>query len=825
MSNTYLLFPWIQAILCFILSLIVLRGHLRSLVHWLFSLLMIDLVFWGVVILMMRSSPDVDHALQWERWIAPLAQFLGVLLFHFSLRYHSLKTKSWLLPALYIISIIFIPLTFTDLLYKGMQIKYYGYAPIFGPLMPFTITLSYSLGLAALVNFIRGYRRSSSPEIRNRSAYIICGLIIMTIGGTFDVLPVLGLPLYPGMIIGNIIFCLITTTAIIKHNLLDIRIVVRKSVAYFLTSAAMSLPVIITFLMATYLISESALAPWFYLLLVIILAFTLPPLWKVIQKQVDRWFYRGRYDYLKALEAFGWHSQSLSDTSEVNEATVRMLAGALRASNVYLFYPLPKSRDFVAVCDANGSSRDPGLVIRAQSPVLRWLERSSGLLRFTEFSVIPQLQNVASNEQALLERIGIDLIVPLRIRGGKLSGLVLLGKKLDGQPYNVEDIQMLAAISNPIAVTLENMRLYRDIFESRKNLETWLNSMGDPVIIVDDDLSVQFMNQAAKLSFGDYSVGKCWQFLGKNNMCLDCPMYDIQVDNRRGPKRVGTRTIGGGEYEVATAPLLNPDSSQSIIEVFRDVTERKRLEKEIIQAQVKIEALKQSERLKTDLLSMVSHELRTPLALIKGQTTSLLRHAKKWKDPEKVDSLRDIDQATDSLSRLVGNLLDMSILDAGTMKLEKDYYQISEILEGAAKSLKVVTRGHVLNVRLPPDLPAVLVDRARLGQVLINLCENAAKYSDAGSQIYVEGEASVNEVLVSVIDEGEGISPENRERVFDKFFRIANNKSSATGIGLGLSICRGIVQAHGGQIHVESANGRGSRFVFSLPVNRDRSMS
>jgi two-component system sensor histidine kinase KdpD len=256
----------------------------------------------------------------------------------------------------------------------------------------------------------------------------------------------------------------------------------------------------------------------------------------------------------------------------------------------------------------------------------------------------------------------------------------------------------------------------------------------------------------------------------------------------------------------------------SFIEVFRDVTERKRLEEEIIQAKVKIETLAQSERLKTDLLSMVSHELRTPLSVIKSHITTFLRHNNKWEDGEKLDFLRDIDQETDDLARLVGNLLDMSSLEAGAMKLQKDYYQISEILEWAGKKLKTLTQDHVMSVRIKPELQDVFVDRTRIGQVIINLCENAAKYSHRGSRILIEAACLDNTVVVSVVDEGEGIASQYLDKVFDRFYRVGKNNHSESGIGLGLAICRGIIEAHGGKIWAESTEGKGSKFSFSLPV-------
>jgi len=816
--TAYLVLPLVQTFFCLALVIIVLRGHYRSSTHRVFSLFLLSLAVWGSIIFGMRASPDIESSYLWERWLVPLSAFVAVFFYHFSVIYTSTRIRKRLIAFLYLICFLLIPLAMTRLFITGMQIKSYGYAPVYAPATFIWMLFTLGVGMAAVINFIRVYRTSSYAEERNQAGYIIIGITLMLIGGLFDVLPLLGLPFYPGLVIGVISFCLLTTVAILKYNLLDIRIILRKSIAYILTCAGIAVPVIGLFFLATRILYESPLAPWLYFLIIIVLAFSVPALWGLVQRQVDKWFYRDRYDYLKALETFSWHTQSLSDLAQVNSTTVKMVAGALRASDVYLLQPLTKNGDFQVVCSANETGDTSGIVFKAQSPLLRWLGNSSELLSYQDISVIPQLQNVVWEEAECLKEIGAELIAPLRPRSGQVSGLLLVSKKLSGQPYSIEDVQMVNAIINQIAITLENLRLYKDILEARENLEKWLNSMSDCVMIVDANQTIQFMNHAAETNFGGKGEKKCWKALGKEGKCSNCPVQWDSGDSEVKPKNIGNQNIGGKEYEVATAPLLNPDGSISIIEVFRDITERKRLEEEIIQAKVKIEALRQSERLKTDLLSMVSHELRTPLAIIKGYTSTFLRNSKKWSKEEERDFLLDIDHEADYLAKLVGNLLDMSRLESGAMKLEKDWYQVAEILEWADRELGAVTRNHKVRALIPSDLPDIFVDRVRVGQVLVNLCENAAKYSKEGRQVIIQAELCGDLVVISVGDDGEGISPQSLDKVFDRFYRVGSGESSEAGIGLGLSICRGIVEAHYGEIWAESEVGKGSKFSFSLPI-------
>ncbi len=632
--TVYVVLPLVQAFCCVVLAAVVMRGHFRSSSHRLFSLVLLSLAGWGLVIFGMRASPDIESALLWERWLMPLGAFMAVLFYHFSVVHASGKIRKRLITFLYLICFILIPLAVTRLFITGMQIKPYGYAPVFTPAAYIWMLFALGIGVSAALNFLRILRTSSYPEERNQAAYIIIGVVLVVIGGLFDVLPLFGLPLYPGMVIGIFLFCLLTTVAIVKYNLLDIRIILRKSTIYILTSAIIAVPVFGLFFLITRLLYESPLAPWFYLLIVIVLAFFVPALWGLVQRRVDRWFYRDRYDYLKALETFSWHTQSLSDFNEVCRTTVKMVAGALRASNVYLFQPLSKSGDFRVVCSVDETADASNLVFRAKSTLLRWLQASEGLLRYQDISLIPQLQNVIWEETELMKKIDAELIAPLMSRKGRISGLLLVSRKRSGQPYSVEDVQMVGAITNQIATTLENLRLYKDILEARENLETWLNSMSDCVMIVDAKQTIQFMNHAAETTFCGKEKGKCWKALGEEEKCPECPLQDTLSNGNVKPRNVGNRKIGDKEYEVATAPLLNPDGSISMIQVFRDITERKRLEEEIIRVKVKIEALKQSERLKTDLLSMISHELRTPLAIIKGYTSSFLHNSAEWSKEE-----------------------------------------------------------------------------------------------------------------------------------------------------------------------------------------------
>jgi signal transduction histidine kinase len=230
--------------------------------------------------------------------------------------------------------------------------------------------------------------------------------------------------------------------------------------------------------------------------------------------------------------------------------------------------------------------------------------------------------------------------------------------------------------------------------------------------------------------------------------------------------------------------------------------------------------LAELDQLKTDFVSMVSHELRTPLGLIKGYTGSLLEPDLLPDEATRREFLTVIDEETDRLTELVSNLLDMSRIEAGTLRVDPQPTELGRLLEASGARLRAREPGRRLTVDVPAELPKVLADERRIVQVVDNLLTNAARYSPAGAEIGLRARAVDGHVEVAVLDQGPGVPGDKRDQVFDKFVRLEGAGAQPGGTGLGLAICRGIVQAHGGAIWVESNADRGSTFAFSLPTAR-----
>jgi two-component system sensor histidine kinase KdpD len=261
--------------------------------------------------------------------------------------------------------------------------------------------------------------------------------------------------------------------------------------------------------------------------------------------------------------------------------------------------------------------------------------------------------------------------------------------------------------------------------------------------------------------------------------------------------------------------LLDPEQLhllESLVNQVALAIERTRLSEEAQKAHVRAE----TERMRNAILSSVSHDLRTPLAAITGAASSLLEERGQIDPKVRLELSRSIYREADRLDRLLKNLLDMMRIEAGAVQLTKEWHSVDEVVGAALTRLEGRLGDHAINTAFPADLPLVLVDGVLLEQVVINLVENAVKYAPAGSGIDLSASASDHEVVVAVADQGPGIPVGEEARIFDKFYRGRSAREG--GVGLGLTICRGVVEAHGGRIWAENRSGGGALFRFSIPL-------
>jgi two-component system sensor histidine kinase KdpD len=240
--------------------------------------------------------------------------------------------------------------------------------------------------------------------------------------------------------------------------------------------------------------------------------------------------------------------------------------------------------------------------------------------------------------------------------------------------------------------------------------------------------------------------------------------------------------------------------------------EQARLRNEANQAEV----LRRTDELRTALLSSVSHDLRTPLAAIKASAESLQQPDIAWSDEDRDGFTSAIVRESDRLNRLVGNLLDMSRIEGGALRPQRDWYDAGELIREVVSRLGPLLQHRTVTLDLEAGLPPISLDYLMIDQVVTNLLENAVKYTPAGSPLDIGVHARGERVTFTVADHGPGIPDTKRTEVFDRFSRL-HRRGPAQGSGLGLAVSRGLVEGHGGRIWIEETPGGGATFCFDLP--------
>ncbi len=290
------------------------------------------------------------------------------------------------------------------------------------------------------------------------------------------------------------------------------------------------------------------------------------------------------------------------------------------------------------------------------------------------------------------------------------------------------------------------------------------------------------------------------------------PRFDTVHELAFMPLRMGMRVVGALGV---SGSMLSRQTLEAIGSLVAIAVERAGAVEKLSRA----EAARESEQLRSVLLDSVTHEFRSPLTAIKASVTSLLG-TPNHSPEEKQELLTIINEESDRLNRLIGEAAEMAQLDANKVEFRFESAPVNVPVAEALEELKQLLTHHPVDVRIPADLPNARMDTAHIKEVLVHLIENAAKYSPTGAPIRITAEARENDPMltVSIADRGPGIDDFEQSLVFEKFYRGRNQRVQVHGTGMGLAICKAIVEAHNGRLGVTSQLGHGSVFYFSLPI-------
>ena len=480
--------------------------------------------------------------------------------------------------------------------------------------------------------------------------------------------------------------------------------------------------------------------------------------------------------------------------------------------------------------DDSGSVRDfitSGVTQEERQFVGRWpkglgmlgyLNEVDGPVRLTDISDHPKSVGTPRNHPPIGSFLGTQIR-----DSGQSSGNIYLAGREDGLEFTRDDEETLEMFAAQAAIAIANARRYGEERRAKADLEALINTSPVGVLVFDAGTRevVKSNREARRIITGTREQDRPFEQL--------CNLMTFRrIDGQEIPRSELPleRSIGSGETvqaEEVVIHLPNGERVSTLINATPIYSKDGEIESVVATIQ-DITPLEELARLRAEFLGMVSHELRGPLTSIKGSAATALRPSAPLDPAETRQFFRIIEEQADHMRDLISNLLDLTRIEAGTLSIAPEQTDVAVLIDQAKNAFLSGGYRNVVEVDIGPDLPPVRSDGQRIVQVLHNLLTNASKYSREWSPIRVTGSLQDLHVVVSVTDQGRGISADRLPHLFSKFSRADGDDRDerAGGYGLGLAICRGIVETHGGRIWAESdGHGRGTRFTFTIPTVDD----
>ena len=406
------------------------------------------------------------------------------------------------------------------------------------------------------------------------------------------------------------------------------------------------------------------------------------------------------------------------------------------------------------------------------------------------------------------------LATPLRHREADV-GCFFLAEKADGEDFTDDDEEVLVLFASQAAAAIVNARAHRDEQRARADLEALIETSPVGVVVFDakGGRAVSFNREARRIVQGLRTAGQTTEQL-----------QDVLTFRRADGREVSlsevplTPLLGTGESMRAEEVVLTVPDGRSVRTLINatPVPADGGVESVMVTVQ-DLAPLDEIERLRTEFLGLVSHELREPLAAIRGSATTLLEEGSELDPAETREFHRIIVEQARHMRGLIGDLLDAGRIESGTLSVAPEPSEVATLVEQARSTFLSAGGRHAVLVDLPAGLPPVMADRRRIAQVLNNLLANAARHAPETSPIRVRAAREEAHVSVSVSDEGPGLAAEQLTSLFSR--HAGAGDGATAGHGLGLAICKGLVEAHGGRIRADSAGpGQGATFTFTVPV-------
>jgi putative nucleotidyltransferase with HDIG domain len=426
----------------------------------------------------------METALVWEKFVLWAILSASLFFFRFTVAFTGTRPNKYFVYSLYIAYFVVLVLVPTGLIISDMQTMWFGKGLVIGRLFPLYVLCAYLPVISSAVLLKKHYKQTRNIDERVRSQYIIAGIAAMVIGSTMDFLPALGLNMAPLGLIGNILFCSIATTAMLRSNLLDMKVVLRKGATYSLTAVLLfsvfgSLIYLLGYLFKDFL---SPIALTITIVTVFIAASLFQPVLYRLQHTVDRWFFRERYNHIQNLKKFTHEIKNDLDLEQLSSSLVETVANGMQCEGVYLLLPAPAPGNFMTYA-YSGQKNQGRPCFSAGSPLLAAIMQLNSVVDYNDLDMIPSLINLPAHDKKILENSGIELLVPLR-NNSHLSGMLLLGSKVSREPYSYEERRLLKMVSADVAVSIENASHFENMKRKHSELQKAMDGIIHAVSLV-----------------------------------------------------------------------------------------------------------------------------------------------------------------------------------------------------------------------------------------------------------------------------------------------------------------------------------------------------
>jgi signal transduction histidine kinase len=467
-----------------------------------------------------------------------------------------------------------------------------------------------------------------------------------------------------------------------------------------------------------------------------------------------------------------------------------------------------------------------------------------------------RLQLVAASAGISLRQV---VGLPLTLNGALIGVIYIFRTR--GTAFSSDDRQVLSSFADQAAIAVHNATLYQQLAEEKDRLDAIIENSADGVLILDADCRIETMNRALAEMTGwspEEARGQpCRKVIALRSpqgvdVCeKGCPLRVFEPTSLAKGRRDGSlakerrdSSLAKGRRDSgkpqAEGDIIRPDGQRTSVSItYSPLYDNEGQLVHIVGSVHDVSRFREAEEMKAMFISVISHELKTPVALIKGYANTLRREDAHWDQDTVRESLTIIEEESDRLDRLINNLLEASRIQAGTLKLELGDVSVPKLAAKVVERFRVQEQSllpsgeapqHDLQLDFPADFPPLLADEERLQSVFANLISNAIKYSPEGGTIriggrvkastasrHLSGQSGYAEFYVS--DQGIGIPAAQQAKLFEPFYRVDSSLGRRTqGVGLGLFLCKAIIEGHGGHIWVESTPGKGTTFRFTLPL-------